>query len=581
MASWQWIRDVFQLNAAVEMRLDAPVLAVDTETTGLNPHLDRLRLVQVAADGFETLVIDCFEVLPDGKEALNRLMSAEGVKVFQNAKFDLKFLRSEGIEVRGKLFDTMLAGQLLRSSGGTKNIGLGGLAEFYLDRYLAKDEQTSDFSGDLREGQLAYAAKDAEILLPLRKVMIDKLQQNRLIEVARLEFACVYAVAAMEYDGIHVDLDRLNKLTHKIEKAQTEALESLYSYTGRPTVQLGLFDEKVTSSFNFNSNKQVLELLRENGIEVKNTSRFVLAPYLTHPLVKFLLDYRHANKALTGFLYPVPELINPKTGRLHPSYGQNGAYSGRMSAGNPNIQAIPRGADFRDCFTAPEGRKLVIADYSQIELRVIAQFTGDPRMVEAYKKGEDLHKLTASLILDKPISDITKAERQSAKAVNFGLVYGMGAAGLKAYASDTYGSEMTMEEAELFKKRYFQAYKGVDHWHRTIKRTLPGESRTLSGRKHIYAEDSGMAGRYNTPIQGTGADILKNALGMLYIRLKDHDTQIVAVVHDEIVLECPQEKAEMIGNLLETTMEEAGARYMKNVPTVAEAAIADSWAGKS
>ena len=201
-------------------------------------------------------------------------------------------------------------------------------------------------------------------------------------------------------------------------------------------------------------------------------------------------------------------------------------------------------------------------------------------MLDAYRTGQDLHKLTASLMLQKPIDQVEKSERQAAKAVNFGLVFGMGAAGLKAYAAETYKSAMSLEEAELFKKRFFQGYRGVDRWQRHLRKTLPEEERTLSGRKFLFRQDSGLSGRYNTPIQGTAADILKNALGMLHIALKERDTFIVAVVHDEIVLECNEDDAEVIKNLLAETMARAGQRYLKDVPVIAEAVIADSWAGK-
>ena len=175
---------------------------------------------------------------------------------------------------------------------------------------------------------------------------------------------------------------------------------------------------------------------------------------------------------------------------------------------------------------------------------------------------------------------ITKQERQAAKAVNFGLVFGMGAAGLKAYAEENYGVEMSSTDAEMFKKRFFMAYKGIEAWHKELKKTKPGSSRTLAGRKHTYSRESGMSARYNTPVQGSAADILKNALGMLYAKLKDTNTSIVAVVHDEIVLECDEVEAQKTALLLTSTMEEAGSRYLKDVPVVAEASVADSWAEK-
>ncbi len=580
MSNWIYVTSLDKLEIEIKQRLSAQVIALDTETTGLDPHTSKIRLIQIAVEARPTLVIDYQTLSTKANQFIQNLMDQPSVKVFQNAKFDINFLRASGIEVKGKLFDTMLAGQLLRTSGGIRKASLTELCLHYLDLELPKEEQTSDFSGSLTDSQLTYAAKDAEVLVRLRNVMIELLKKNNLVEVARLEFASVYAVASMEYHGIHLDLDRWKQLTLKVESQRDQALQALYPYIGYPTVQLGLFEEQETNAFNLNSNKQVLELLKKHDIHLDNTSRHALAPYFDHPIVHQLLIYRTATKALNTFLHPLPELMNPITHRLHPHYSQNGAHSGRMSCGNPNIQQIPRELAFRSCFTSTKGRKLVIADYSQIELRVIAEFTGDLRMVQAYKQKEDLHRLTASLVLDKKMDRITKEERQAAKAVNFGLVFGMGAKGLQAYAADTYGTHMTLDEAELFKKRFFQAYKGVDRWHKIIKQDLPRSSRTLSGRKHNYGDQSGMSTRYNTPIQGTAADILKNALGMLYNNLYDRDVKIIAVIHDEIILECPEVEAKDVALLLSQTMEKAGARYLKDVPVEAESTIANSWAGK-
>lgn len=582
--SWKYISTINELEHITESLNRADVIAVDTETTGLDPHTAGLRLIQFAVTDEPVYVVDCFALMSQRDDRvltlLRSILGSDAVKVFQNAKFDIQFLRGAGIDVKGRLFDTLLAGQLLRSSGGPNRSGLAQLAEHYLGETVSKEEQTSDFSGELTESQLIYAAKDAEVLLRLRAAMIPELKKNRLVEVARLEFACVYGVASMEYDGIHLNMDKWQILTGVIEAEQKRALEGLYPYIGYPTVQLGFFESSSSNEVNLNSNQQVLKLLKKHGLELENTSRHTLTRHLDNPIVKLLLDYRHAAKALSTFLYGMSSMLNRKTGRLHPYYSQNGAYSGRMSCGNPNIQQIPRENRFRECFTAPAGRKLVIADYSQIELRVIAQYSQDQRMLQAYRNGEDLHKLTASLMMQKSLEDVTKEERQAAKAVNFGLVFGMGAAGLKAYAADTYGSAMTLEEAELFKKRFFEGYRGVDRWQRQIRRHLPEEERTLAGRKFRFRKEAGLSGRYNTPIQGTAADILKNALGMLPELLRDKDTYIAAVVHDEIVLECPKELADQIAELLTETMEQAGAKYLRDVPVVAEASVADSWAGK-
>ncbi|MCD4708607.1 MAG: bifunctional 3'-5' exonuclease/DNA polymerase [Candidatus Sabulitectum sp.] len=580
MGKWLLIDTVDQVEAVSARLLSAKVMAVDTETTGLDPHTSKLRLIQIAVEGSVTVIFDCFKLLPEAVEKITAILTSPAIKVFQNARFDLQFLWSESISVSGWIFDTMLAAKLLRTSGGPRSAGLASLAKYYLNQTLSKEEQKSDFSSQLTTGQLDYAAKDAYILLELRHQLLDEIKKHHLIEVTRLEFACVYAVASIEYDGICLDREKWLILRQETEQMKTEALSELYPFIGYPAVQLGMFDNHQSYGHNVNSNKQVLKMLNDNGIHVENTSKHSLARYNQHPIVVSLMKYRQASKALSSFLHSIPRQINKSTGRLHPQYSQIGAWSGRMSCGRPNIQQIPRGQAFRQCFTAPPGRKLIIADYSQIELRVIAQVSGDHRMIEAYRNGEDLHRLTAALILQKQIKLITKKERQAAKAVNFGLVFGMGASGLKAYAQETYGVEMSLDEAEVFKKRFFTGYKGVEAWHKELQKKKPDTSRTLAGRKHTYSKNSGMSGRYNTPVQGTAADILKNALGLLYVALKDTNTSIVAVIHDEIVLECDEGKALETALLLKNTMEEAGSRYMKDVPVVAEASIANSWAEK-
>jgi DNA polymerase-1 len=252
--------------------------------------------------------------------------------------------------------------------------------------------------------------------------------------------------------------------------------------------------------------------------------------------------------------------------------------AGRMSCWNPNIQQIPRSMDFRSCFIAPQGKKLIVADYSQIELRVATEITQDTRMTSAYKAGEDLHTLTASLMLGKPFNTITKQERQAAKAVNFGLIYAMGAAGLKQYALQSYGANMTLEQAEDFKTRFFKAYTGINTWHRELRKSPPIEGRTLTGRKFTFSPNSGLSGLCNTPVQGTAADIVKKALGMLVERVKGTEIKIIAVVHDEIILESTDAVADDAANLLKSTMEEAGNSILKHVPCQADVNVSQNWA---
>lgn len=563
----------------IEKLSAAKVISVDTETTGLDPHIHKIRLIQLAADDLPVLVIDCFSFLPDGLETLKSVLSNAAVKVFQNAKFDLQFFIALGI-YPPSIFDTMLAAQLLRSSGGPARANLELLAKHYLNEELDKKEQTSDWSANLIESQIRYAAKDAEILLRLRKVMIQQILDNKLTQIAVIEFRCVKAIANMEYSGISLNRQKWQKLYEKTTDERNKYLKVLHEYSGKPLLQMTLWGEDLVLNQNFDSNPFVLDLLHGQSIAVTATSKQDLYPYRNHPLVKALLAYRKASKSISAFLHPFPALISPVTGRLHPHYGQISAWSGRMSCWNPNIQQIPRDTAFRECFDAPPDRRLIIADYSQIELRVAAQISGDARMISAYQKGEDLHLLTASLVLNKPMEQVSKQERQAAKAVNFGLIFGMGAVGLQQYAQQNYGADMTPQQAIAFRERFFKAYTGIHLWHQSLKAHPPKEGRTLTGRKFMYYGRTGLPEYCNTPVQGSAADIVKKALGLLIERIMGMDAHIIGIVHDEILLECPTATAPSVAALLKATMEEAANSILPLVPTQVDVKISESWAEK-
>ena len=567
------------LTPFMEVLKQQKVLSIDTETTGLDPHTHRIRLIQIAWTENFVLVIDCFSFLPEGLHLVKEALETAAVKVFQNAKFDLQFLIALGVYPT-LIFDTMLAAQILHSSGGPDRVNLKSLAQHYLNEDIDKTDQKSDWRGALSQAQITYAAMDAAILLRLRKTLIQHIKENNLVRVAEIEFHCAVALAHMEYSGIHLDREKWRQLTEKTTAEMDIALDELYAFSGRPAVQLTLWGDKEAPEHHFNKNPYVLDLLRKQGLSVAGTSKTDLHPYLNHPLVKALMSYRNTSKSLSTFLIPLPKMIHTRTGRLHPKYGQITAWSGRMSCYAPNVQQIPRNPEFRSCFTAPTGRKLIIADYSQIELRVAAQITKDERMLTAYRNGEDLHLLTASLVLNKERKDVSKEERQAAKAVNFGLIFGMGVAGLQQYAQLSYGVEMTTEEASQFYRRFFEAYTGIKQWHESLKKSPPKVGYTLAGRKFLYSEKTGLPGYCNTPVQGTAADIAKKALGKMARRLIGTDTYIVGMVHDEILLECPEAKADDFAQMLKSTMEQAANSILDLVPSEAEVTIAENWAAK-
>ena len=555
------------------------ILSVDTETTGLDPNTHKIRLLQMAWTEDFVIVIDCFSFLPEGISLLKEVLETKAVKVFQNAKFDLQFLMALGIYPK-LIFDTMLAAQILRSSGGPERVNLKSLTNHYLGEDIDKTEQKSNWAGTIDEAQIAYAATDAAILLRLRKTMVKKIIENNLVAVAELEFLCAVAVAYMEFCGIHLDRQTWQALTKKTETEMEAALQELYTFSGRPPIQRTLWGDSMAPEHHFNKNPYVLQLLRKHGISVDGTSKSELHPYQNQPLVKALMAYRNASKSLSTFLLPIPKMIHAKTGRLHPKYGQITAWSGRMSCYAPNVQQIPRNPEFRSCFTAPSGRKLIIADYSQIELRVAAQLTKDERMLTAYRNGEDLHLLTASLVLGKDKKDVSKDERQAAKAVNFGLIFGMGVGGLQQYAELSYGVHMTTEQAAHFYTRFFQAYTGIKQWHEALKKSPPKVGYTLTGRKFLYSKETGLPAYCNAPVQGTAADIAKKALGKIAQKVIGTDTFIVGMVHDEILLECAESRADFFAQELKSTMEETANSILDLLPSEADITIAQNWAAK-
>jgi DNA polymerase I-like protein with 3'-5' exonuclease and polymerase domains len=290
-----------------------------------------------------------------------------------------------------------------------------------------------------------------------------------------------------------------------------------------------------------------------------------LAYSARYPLLHEFIRYRTLTYAVQHFSSKLPGHIHPLTKRIHPNYHQLGAATGRFSCTDPNLQGLPKKNGFRECAIPEPKFKLVIGDYSQIELRVAAEISGDPRMLRAYQNGHDLHRLTASLVAQKSMEEVTREERQSAKAINFGLIFGMGEEGLQKYARNTYGVNMTREQARFFRNRFFQVYQGITRWHEaTIRGNNTRETRTIIGRRRLWKDQPLITELLNTPIQGTSADITKKALGILPGKLIGTGAKIIGTVHDEIILEVPEEKAESIAEILKTAMIEGGRVFEKS-----------------
>lgn len=563
---WRYIASPQDLPEALEALAGAPFLAIDTETTGLDPLLDSVRLIQLAAPGTPAYLIDLPRIPEGERSGLAELLAGPIPKTLQNAKFDLAMLAQAGLPLGGPVFDTMLAAQVI-GAGLIREANLPAIVEVYLKRPFSKEQQASDWTAPtLSPEQLDYAAQDALILVELRPVLIKRLKAAGLVETARLEFSCLPAIVQLEASGLLLDLERWEGMTARLEEDLLEAEKEARTF--------------LPEGLNLNSPAQLLAALRGLGLDLADTRGETLTGLAEkHPAAAALLKYREASKLLTSFGRTYPQKVSPLDGRIHASYRQIGAATGRMSCAEPNLQQVPHRPEIRSCFIAPPGSCWVIADYSQIELRVMAQLSQDKRMLEAYRNGEDLHTLTASLVTGTPLEDVTKEQRQAAKAVNFGLIYGMGAETLKSSAKNTYGVTLSLKEAKAFKEAFFQAYPGIAAWHNRMRGER--ETRTLAGRLRRWPEARPKVTEvFNAPVQGTAADILKLALAGLLPRLEPLGGRIVAVVHDEVIVEVPEARAEEAARAVQEATAEAGARYLPDLPVTIEATIARNWSEK-
>ncbi len=562
-----------RLSGVYERLKGERYLFLDTEVYG-----DQIRLVQIGGKE-DIFILDIFDLREEGVLFLKRLLSDRGI-VGHNLKFDLKYLYSYDIEPYA-VFDTMIASQLL---GDTDKHSLQKVAMHYLGQVLDKGLQASNWGQPfLGKEQLEYAALDVKVVRELFYLFLQRLNEQPQREdvllktrtskvfgllnpVAIVEMAFVQEVAKMEMKGIPVDGKELEKKLKEQEKLlQKRVMDFMLRYRTDPM-----------------SPKQVGDLLTKRfGLDLPKTEKGnvstddkVLAEHSLHPAVSELLEIRGLKKTIEK-LQEIKEKL--RGNRVYPEFKQIGAITGRMASMNPNVQNIPR--NLRSIFKAEEGKTFVIADFSQIELRIASEYVGEERMVQAFMEGRDLHRYTASVFLGKPEGQITKEERQLAKAVNFGLIYGISAKGLVEYAK-TYGVSLSLEEAQKIRESFFAYYTAIRAWHERVKKELREfkESRgyTLLGRSysaHTFPD------AVNYPIQGTGADLLKLSVLMFDAEVKRENLRahVVNLVHDEVLVECEETVAEKVKELLERAMKHAGKIVLKQVPVEVEVVINKRW----
>ncbi|MFW6143441.1 MAG: DNA polymerase [Patescibacteria group bacterium] len=588
---YEFVEQTKRARELVEEKFkDAKTVAVDVESSGLDPYLDELLLVQIGlpekAYIFDARQVD-LSVLKDFLEAKHPL------KILQNGKFDYKFLKiCADIELHN-VYDTYLAERLLTCGERDVSRSLGALAEKYLDLELDKDWESYNWelaarSGDFTEMQLVYSALDVLVLFPIFKKTFRSLKKEKMIKVAKLEFACLPVVAEVEIHGINIDKEKWENLIAELKVKRNEIAAEIQAEL-RPlykTQRKDLFGNHV-DVVNLNSPAQVVDAFSRVGVDIPSTGVSILRE-IEHPLAEMMLEYRGYEKLISAFGDNFIKHIHPKTGRLHSSYMQIGADTGRFACSKPNLQQVPSEEEFRSCFNAPEGRKMVTADYSQVELRILAEMSEDPTLIKAFRAGKDLHTFTASQMFEIPEEEVHHdVERFQAKSINFGLMYGRGVHSLANQL------EVSVDHAKNLLNKYFDRYSKVQDWLEKVARDAVknGYSTTPIGRKRVHsAPDPDDPNREraiasierkgkNTPIQGASADMIKYALVYVWKSLKEEnlDAFPVHTVHDEIVLEANEEQAERVKTVLEEEMKRAGELILTKVPVKVDAIISDIW----
>jgi DNA polymerase-1 len=547
------------------------VVALDIETYGLekadalDPRRGRIRLLQLAIPGRAPWVIDMRATGTD--LGMLKHVLEPSVLIIHNARFDLGFLHEAcGFQAR-RVFCTWTASKLL--TNGTRDPNdLFAVLDRHLGISAYEDHSASDWGAvELDESQLRYAASDVVHLHALKEVLERELHTNDLMQVAELEMSLIPVVVDIEAAGLPLDMEELEKSRTQAADEADEARTALRVIAANP-------------GLNPNSPKQVMDALTALGLNLPDTSAETLAPVADNLFVAALLKFRKRSK-LAGMLRDLAAQRGAN-GRVHANFKPLGTETGRFSASNPNLQNIPRGS-IRHMVRPPQGMVFVKADYSQIDLRAAAALAGEQEMLKAFREGQDLHRLTASRVTGKPLDQITREERQEAKAVNFGFIYAQGAEGFRKKARADYGLDLTSERASDLRQSFFNSYPAFAEWHDQTRYDADlglDEIRTRTGRRRLLPPELGAWDRFaravNSPVQGVAADGMKMALVELHRRLPE-GARIILTVHDDVLVECPTAIGEDVKRLVEEVMRAEMGRLLPEVPIEADAEVLDRW----
>jgi len=584
------------LNRWVEKLNQANLFALDTETDNLDYMAANLVGISFALENGEAAYLPLqldYLGAPKTLEKTTALALLKPVlenpaiqKVGQNFKYDLTIFARNGIDVQGVAFDTMLESYVLNSTG---RHNMDDLAKRYLghktisfEEIAGKGKNQLTFNQIPLEQAAEYAAEDADVTMKLQQVLWEKLSKEPTLEKLfnEMELPLLGVLSRMERRGVLIDSDALFLQSNEIANRLSELEEQAYVLAGQP--------------FNLASTKQLQEILFDKlGLPViqktpkgaPSTNEEVLEELaFSHELPKVLVEHRGLSKLKSTYTDKLPQMVNPQTGRVHTSYHQAVTATGRLSSSDPNLQNIPirneEGRRIRQAFIAREGFTVVAADYSQIELRIMAHLSQDQGLINAFTQGKDIHRSTAAEIFGVALDEVTSEQRRNAKAINFGLIYGMSAFGLSRQLG------IGRADAQSYMDLYFKRYPGVQTFMQDIreKAKAQGYVETLFGRR-LYLPDinssNGMRRKaaervaINAPMQGTAADIIKRAMIQLDQKLQnDPDIAMIMQVHDELVFEVRSEKVAFYSDLIKTQMESAADLV---VPLIVDVGQGTNW----
>ena len=590
------------MRDALEQLRTLDVVGLDIETTGLSPQHDKILLIQLGTA--DRVFIFDVELLGDSIKELHWVISNPyQAKLGQNLYFEWGFLEANGIPLRGNLLDTMLAGKTLNLGQKVSN-SLDTLVARHLGLEMEeKKELQKSFighEGPFSQKQLEYAARDVSICFPLWTALTKKLHKQNLTHIMRLETRVLPAFASMKNNGFLLDVpyyeDLLSKklqerdaaCIHVIKKLEEAGALEQYRNpeTGEVLIHPSFYGKgkAKVKGFNLGSVKQLQPALLAAGVPVEKsldkTALAFLAP--DYELLRDYLAFKELKTACSQVEKMIGHAKQYKDHRIRANYRQLGTDTGRVSCADPNTQQIKRDKEYRQGFIASPGHVLIIADYSQLELRIAAECSGEERMRQAYRDNVDFHTRTAALMNGIEEDEVTPEQRRSAKTYNFGALYGSGAKSMRTQAASA-GLFLTLEEAQEKLDQWKEAFPQLIAWQRD-QGNKTGPVTTLMGRRRLLTSFTDKyTTRLNTQVQGTGGDCMKAALVLLwekYLSVRP-EWRLVANVHDEAVIEVPEEDADEAQIILKECMESAAFEVMiVDVPIVAEPGCGKDWSAK-